>query len=157
MWTYEAEVVRVVDGDTLDLSVDLGFNVRHRSAFRLLDCWAPELYSGAHRAAGTDAGQEVLRWLGLTEEHARWWQAVEPAPRKRGWHIDARHRPRVIVRSTDGLALGTGKYGRWLVEVMQEREHGPSHLNRYLVSTGHAWRTREEMVEALARVTAGPS
>lgn len=35
-FTYQnVEVIRVVDGDTVRLSVDLGFNLRHVSNFRL--------------------------------------------------------------------------------------------------------------------------
>lgn len=35
-WTTEAKLVRVIDGDTVEVSVERRFVVR------LLDCWAPE-------------------------------------------------------------------------------------------------------------------
>lgn len=43
MFEYRAQAVKVIDGDTLDLDVDLGFNVTFRARFRLLDVSAPEL------------------------------------------------------------------------------------------------------------------
>ena len=39
---YEAKVLNVVDGDTLDLMVDLGFNVHHRIRVRLHGINTPE-------------------------------------------------------------------------------------------------------------------
>lgn len=42
MFTYSATVERIVDGDTIDLNVDLGFRVYHRDRFRLLGIDTPE-------------------------------------------------------------------------------------------------------------------
>lgn len=42
-YVYNATVTRVVDGDTLDLDVDLGFSVHYRTSVRLLGCNAREL------------------------------------------------------------------------------------------------------------------
>lgn len=39
---YKAKVTRVVDGDTIDAEVDLGFNVFIKERFRLLGIDAPE-------------------------------------------------------------------------------------------------------------------
>ena len=41
-YKYRAEVVRVVDGDTVDATVDLGFNLKLSARFRLLGINAPE-------------------------------------------------------------------------------------------------------------------
>lgn len=41
-YKYRAEVVRVVDGDTVDAEVDLGFHVKLFARFRLLGINAPE-------------------------------------------------------------------------------------------------------------------
>ena len=43
LWTYRARCARVVDGDTLELEVDLGFGARYEAAIRLLGVDAPEL------------------------------------------------------------------------------------------------------------------
>lgn len=42
MYNYKARVVRVVDGDTLLLEVDLGFNISLRQSIRLARINAPE-------------------------------------------------------------------------------------------------------------------
>lgn len=43
-YTRQASVLRVVDGDTLDLEADLGFSVFHRLRVRLLGVNTPEIY-----------------------------------------------------------------------------------------------------------------
>lgn len=42
MYTYNATVVRIVDGDTLDADVDLGFYMKTRQRFRLARIDTPE-------------------------------------------------------------------------------------------------------------------
>jgi len=44
MYQYKAQVIRVVDGDTFEALVDLGFNVRARIMFRVNDLDTPEIY-----------------------------------------------------------------------------------------------------------------
>ena len=39
---YNAKVVRVVDGDTIDLLVDLGFSIHHKVRVRLYGINTPE-------------------------------------------------------------------------------------------------------------------
>jgi micrococcal nuclease len=43
MYTYKAKVARVIDGDTVVLEIDLGFNIFHVMSCRLLGVNAPEL------------------------------------------------------------------------------------------------------------------
>ena len=42
LYEYKAELVRVVDGDTVDLAVDLGFRHRFTDRFRLYGINTPE-------------------------------------------------------------------------------------------------------------------
>lgn len=84
MHEYKAEVMRVIDGDSVWLRADLGFRVKKEANFRFLGIDAPEL-RGEERAMGLTAkehlegllppGTEVLlhsskpdkyggRWLG---------------------------------------------------------------------------------------------
>lgn len=42
LFTYAATVVKVVDGDTVDMIVDLGFRVSRKDRFRLYGLNAPE-------------------------------------------------------------------------------------------------------------------
>ena len=41
-YLYEAELIRVVDGDTIDAWIDLGFNITVRRRIRLWGINAPE-------------------------------------------------------------------------------------------------------------------
>jgi endonuclease YncB( thermonuclease family) len=52
MHTYNAKVLRVVDADTFDLLVDLGFNVTIKERFRLAVVDAPESWRPKTKAEG---------------------------------------------------------------------------------------------------------
>lgn len=83
LYQYAATVTRVVDADTLELAVDLGFRVGLRGMFRLASVDAPEMNTVEGRAArdwmvGKVAGRDVVvvsakprpsdkygRWLGV--------------------------------------------------------------------------------------------
>lgn len=43
MFTYKAKVMRVIDGDTLEVALDLGFNISFTEKLRLFNINAPEL------------------------------------------------------------------------------------------------------------------
>lgn len=58
MFEYSADLIRVVDGDTIDLEVDLGFSVCIRERFRLNRINAPEV-RGSEKELGLAAGE----WL----------------------------------------------------------------------------------------------
>lgn len=45
MWEYKAMLTRVVDGDTIDLNLDLGFGIYKEDRFRLFGIDTPELHS----------------------------------------------------------------------------------------------------------------
>ena len=66
MYRYAARVVRVIDGDTLELEVDLGFKTWRRDKFRLAGYNAPET-RGIERDMGdmaTDALRDLLTATG---------------------------------------------------------------------------------------------
>jgi micrococcal nuclease len=42
MFYYKVEVLKIVDGDTIDVRIDLGFNVWHKCRVRLMGINAPE-------------------------------------------------------------------------------------------------------------------
>lgn len=54
MWEYKGKVTRVIDGDTLEVLVDLGFHVYTSQHIRILDLNSPE--------KNTDAGKEALAY-----------------------------------------------------------------------------------------------
>jgi micrococcal nuclease len=51
IYTYKAELVRVVDGDTVDLIIDLGFGTSRKERFRLYGIDAPEMNTAEGKAA----------------------------------------------------------------------------------------------------------
>jgi micrococcal nuclease len=63
MYTYRATVLRVIDGDTFDFDVDLGFRVRMGLRVRLAGVDAPEI-RGADRDRGHIARQFVEHLMG---------------------------------------------------------------------------------------------
>ena len=58
MFTFSATVVRVVDGDTMDLLFDLGFRIQRLERVRLADVNTPEV-RGADKARGKLAKARV--------------------------------------------------------------------------------------------------
>ncbi len=63
MYTYRAMVKRVVDGDTIDVLVDLGFDVHIRQRLRLYGINTPET-RGKTREAGLKSKDFVIQWIG---------------------------------------------------------------------------------------------
>jgi micrococcal nuclease len=61
IYIYKAELIRVVDGDTVDLVIDLGFDTSRHERFRLYGIDAPE--------TRTEAGKASKAWL---------WDALQP-------------------------------------------------------------------------------
>ena len=55
IYIYKAELIRVVDGDTVDLIIDLGFDTSRKERFRLYGVDAPEM--------NTAEGKEAKAWL----------------------------------------------------------------------------------------------
>jgi micrococcal nuclease len=53
-YRYSATVTRVIDGDTLELAVDVGFRFTHRGPFRLYGINCPEM--------NTDEGKAARDW-----------------------------------------------------------------------------------------------
>lgn len=51
MYQYKCKVLRVIDGDTVDCSVDLGFRISMEMRFRLFGIDAPELRTEAGKAS----------------------------------------------------------------------------------------------------------
>lgn len=114
LWQYRADVERVVDGDTLDLSIDLGFGViltGDEARVRLRNIDTAEIFGTAKDSKEYTAGQRhkefVEEWVaqGADEE----------------W-------PFFVETQKDDER---GKYGRWLA-VINRRTDGAS-LNEDLV------------------------
>jgi len=67
MYEYRAELLRVVDGDTIDVNVDLGFNITREIRLRLLGVDTHETYGVSHDSEEYQRGMEetkfVTEWL----------------------------------------------------------------------------------------------
>jgi micrococcal nuclease len=62
MWNYRAHLYRVVDGDTYDVAVDLGFNIYHKIRLRLKGVDTPETF-GARACEEGRAATEFVKNL----------------------------------------------------------------------------------------------
>ena len=65
MFEYNAEVLRVVDGDTLDARIDLGFDVHVNKRIRLMgiDTWESRTRDQAEKAKGLAAKFRLIELL----------------------------------------------------------------------------------------------
>lgn len=113
MYEYNAKVIRVIDGDTLDVDIDCGFNVHVRDRVRLLGINTPEI-------SGPKAKEEKTEGLAAKAFVEQW----------------VANNPRIVLKSFDAKKLSQEKYGRWLAIVMPI--DGTVSLNDELVNTGHA-------------------
>jgi len=60
LYVYKAIVIKVIDGDTIDLNVDLGFNLYMKDRFRFARINAPEKY-GQNKILGQAALEFVKK------------------------------------------------------------------------------------------------
>ena len=58
MYTYNAKVLKIIDGDTIDVLIDVGFHINITHRLRVARVDAPELAGATH-----DAGVAVKEWL----------------------------------------------------------------------------------------------
>lgn len=114
-WVYHAHLDKVVDGDTLDLTVDLGFSVSISLRFRLLDFNAPEIRTldldEKERGLATKAEVEYLFSLHDNQCYIATW-------------------------------LKKGKYGRYLAHIYLEPSLEQS-LSEYLIANNLASKNSE--------------
>lgn len=109
---YKATPVRVVDGDTIFLRVDVGFYASVEIKFRLARINAPELTSpDPVKAAAAVKAKDFLQFL-----------------------VNAS--PQLLIQS-----IKTDEYGRWIADIFTV-ENGPGNpcvnLNDSMVMNGHA-------------------
>lgn len=95
VWTLPVEVVQVLDGDTLELNYNLGFNMRRAARARLLGVNTAEVFGVDPRTAKAAEGRKQAEWV-------RAWVAAGAAAYKGSWPF---------VASCEGF----DKYGRDLV------------------------------------------
>lgn len=110
-YTYEAKLVRVVDGDTVDLDVDLGFYMTARLRFRILGVDTPELRGGT--AESKRKAREAKKFVEdeLTAAHDK---------------------------TLDIVTEKADSFGRWLADIYYTKPDGvPRSLADELILNGH--------------------
>ena len=108
MFTYNCEVTYIVDGDTCDVKIDLGFKIFHMARVRLYGINTPE--------SRTRDKEEKYRGL---QAKARFGELV----REKNLRL---------------VSHDKGKYGRVLGEILVERGEEWVSVNKQLIKEGHA-------------------
>ena len=114
-YIYRAKLDRVVDGDTVDALIDVGFDiwVKKRIRFMGLDAWESRTRDLEEKKLGLAAKSRVIELLETTSS-------------KPGYFRLKSH--------------GVGKYGRVLGELFVEDTDGKQwNINETLIAEGHAY------------------
>lgn len=112
MYEYQAKITRVVDGDTFDAEVDLGFGIKFKERFRLARVDTPETYGVKKDSVEYKAGllaKQRFEYLKNTYH----WCTIKTSKDKKG------------------------KYGRYIAEVIFDHKN-PFNLSDHLVEEGLA-------------------
>ena len=113
MFEYFCKVTRVVDGDTIDVEVDLGFDIIHRARVRMMGIDTPE----------SRTRNKAEKVLGL-------------ASKARLKELLANRRVKL-----ETIKEGKGKFGRILATVWTSDKKGVEeylNINEKLIEEGHA-------------------
>lgn len=116
MYEYNASLVRVIDGDTYEFRVDLGFGASFVEKFRLYGADTPEVYGKYASEEGRTVSAVVKRIFAFND-------------------------PVLTIKTFKDKK---GKYGRYLVDVLiTVDEDGddsmmPVWLSQYLIDSGYA-------------------
>lgn len=116
-----AILLRVVDGDTLDVQIDLGWSMKLKERIRLAEVDTPEV-SGSERAAGISVKSKVEEFFGVKDE-------IVP------------ENTRLILTSVkyDRTGKLRDHYCRTIAEVY--RAEDGENLNGYLIEEKLGWKT----------------
>ena len=114
MYTYKICVLKVVDGDTIDAEIDLGFDIKVKKRVRFLGINAPE--------SRTRDLEEKAKGLAAKDRVKQLLEGCDNIQLK---------------------SHGIGKFGRCLGEIMLDKVDGSEKLtivslNELLINEGHA-------------------
>lgn len=65
MYVYKCEIVKVIDGDTLDVLIDLGFNIKMKERVRLSGVDTPEVFGQNAVPSGKEATEFTSLWVDI--------------------------------------------------------------------------------------------
>ena len=114
-YNYRAKLVKVVDGDTIDAMIDVGFDIwiKKRTRYKGIDTWESRTRDLDEKKKGLAA-------------KARNKELLESVSNKSGYFR---------IKS-----YGTGKYGRVLADIyIQDSDHNHIWVNKQLITEGHAY------------------
>ena len=114
-YIYKAKLDRVVDGDTVDALIDVGFDIwfKKRIRFKGVDTWESRTRNLEEKALGLKA-------------KARTKELLEKVSSKSGYFR---------IKS-----YGLGKYGRVLADIfIMDKDGKQWNVNKTLISEGHAY------------------
>ena len=114
-YIYKAKLDRVIDGDTVDALIDVGFDIwfKKRIRFKGVDTWESRTRNLEEKALGLKA-------------KARTKELLEKVSSKSGYFR---------IKS-----YGLGKYGRVLADVfIMDKDGKQWNINETLISEGHAY------------------
>jgi micrococcal nuclease len=84
VYQYEAEVIRIIDGDTILLEVDLGYHLKFRDHFRLMGIDTPERGTAGYLPAKhrleqlAPVGSAVVVDSYKGDKYGRWLAIIHP-------------------------------------------------------------------------------
>ena len=111
MYYYKVDILRVVDGDTVDVRLDLGFNVWHKCRVRMVGIYAPE--------SRTRDLEEKKKGLAAKE----YLKSILENPDN----------------DIQMQSEGKGKYGRVLgIFFWDKGKRTPTNVNQLMIKEGHA-------------------
>jgi micrococcal nuclease len=114
-YIYRGKLERVVDGDTIDALIDVGFDIWIKKRIR---------YSG------------IDTWESRTRDLAEKAKGLEAKARNKELLMEISSKPGYFRLKS----FGVGKYGRILGEIYIEDKEGKQYnINKTLISEGHAY------------------
>ena len=114
-YIYRAKLVKVVDGDTVDALIDVGFDIwfKKRIRFKGVDTWESRTRNLEEKALGLKAKARNKELLELVSNKSGYFRIK---------------------------SYGTGKYGRVLADLfIQDKEGNTININKQLIKEGHAY------------------
>jgi len=114
-YIYRGKLERVVDGDTIDALIDVGFDiwVKKRIRYKGIDTWESRTRDLAEKAKGLEAKARNKELLMEVSSKSGYFRLK---------------------------SYGVGKYGRVLGEIFIEDTEGKQYnINETLISEGHAY------------------
>lgn len=102
MYTYRCTILKIIDGDTVDADVDLGFDIHAKMRFRLAGINAPEMSTPEGRAAR----DFLISWMRPEQE---WYVKTEKDRKEKyGRYLGTFTNTRILIGSINEFMVANG-------------------------------------------------